>query len=49
MTEGIYKDDISQYMGMLKKAATNLNSKWIDYHNVAVSYTHLTLPTKRIV
>ena len=49
MTESIYKDDISQYMGMLKKAATNLNSKWIDYHNVVFEEGLISKKDKQLI
>ena len=44
---GLCNKEISYY----KKIANNKKFKWLDIANnpKAVSYTHLTLPTKRIV
>ena len=49
MTESIYKDDISQYMAMLKKAAPDLNSKWIDYHNIVFEEGLISKKDKQLI
>ena len=49
MTESIYKDDISQYMAMLKKAAPDLNSKWMDYHNVVFEEGLISKKDKQLI
>ena len=49
MTESIYKDDIAQYMAMLKKAAPDLNSKWIDYHNIVFEEGLISKKDKQLI
>ena len=39
--------DVSELVDSISKEPTNVVAR--NYYNEAVSYTHLTLPTKRIV
>ncbi len=49
MSESIYKDDISQYMGKLKDLAPELNSKWMDYHNVVFEEGLISKKDKQLI
>tara|TARA_A100001234_G_scaffold214987_1_gene219213 strand:- start:5930 stop:6619 length:690 start_codon:yes stop_codon:yes gene_type:complete len=49
MSESIYKDDISQYMGMLKEAAPELNEAWMDYHNVVFEEGLISKKDKQLI
>ncbi|MBA4728637.1 MAG: hypothetical protein FI682_01790 [SAR202 cluster bacterium] len=49
MSESIYKDDISQYMGKLKDSAPELNSKWMDYHNVVFEEGLISKKDKQLI
>ena len=41
--------ELSEYQGYLKPIEKEINSLRLATGMIAVSYTHLTLPTKRIV
>ena len=49
MSDSIYKDDISTYMGQLKKAAPELNDAWMGYHNEVFAEGKISKKDKQLI
>ena len=49
MSDSIYKDDISNYMGQLKTLAPELNDAWMGYHNEVFTEGKINLKDKQLI
>ena len=49
MSDSIYKDDISKFMGQLKDAAPELNDAWMGYHNEVFKEGKISKKDKQLI
>ena len=49
MSDSIYKDDISKYMGQLKNAVPELNDAWMGYHNEVFAEGKISKKDKQLI
>jgi len=49
MSDSIYKNDISKFMGQLKDAVPELNDSWMDYHNEVFKEGKISKKDKQLI